>query len=285
MFFKLLALFVTGVAAQSATLTATSSQASYTVGSSVRVDLTVSNVADLYAFQLDVSFDPAILSVQFADEAGDFLANGVSFSPGLIDNTTGSVRFIADAMSGTSSSVTGSTTLATLTFAGIGPGTANVVPTNIILLDSQLSPIDVSATGMSIDVAGTNPVPEAGTYQLVGTGILVLCFRLLRQRWRTQSLRFAGDRRQREVTRHPHGLVYGSCGQLLRRRIIAPPRSDAASGNHKAGSGTAETPVLIDTSSTPRFKLKTLSTSANLNLTVCPARDWNSVERSAVTRL
>src|SRR3954449_6254298 len=102
MFFRVLGLFVVGVAAQSATLTATSTQTSYPVGSSIRVDLAVSNVADLYAFQLDVFFDPAILSVQAVDEAGYFLSNGVSFSPGSIDNAAGNIRFIGDAVGGSS---------------------------------------------------------------------------------------------------------------------------------------------------------------------------------------
>lgn len=178
MFVKVLGLFVVGVAAQSATLTATSSQTSYPVGSSVRVDLTVSNVADLYAFQLDVFFDPAILSAQSVDEAGYFLSNGVSFSPGSIDNTAGSVRFIADALRGSSSAVAGSTTLATLTFAAVGSGTTNIVPANIILLDSQLSDISVSAADLPIHVLGTSPVPEARSYELISIGLMALILRL-----------------------------------------------------------------------------------------------------------
>src|SRR3954453_1645760 len=141
MFFKLLGLFVVGVAAQAATLTATSSQTSYPVGSSVRVDLAVSNVADLYAFQLDLFFDPAILSAQAVDEAGYFLSNGVSFSPGSIDDAAGNIRFIADALRGSSPAFDGSTALASLTFAAIGAGTTHVVSANMMLLDSHLSDI------------------------------------------------------------------------------------------------------------------------------------------------
>jgi len=187
-----------GVTAQAATLSATSSQTSYTVGSSVRMDLTVSNVADLYAFQLDVSFDPAILSIQSADELGYFLSNGVAFSAGSIDNAAGSIRFIGDALRGNAPAVAGSTTLAALTFAAIGSGITNVVPTNIILLDSQLSDIGVSATGLSIHVLGTSPVPEPQSYEMIGTGMLAMTF-LFCQR---SGKRTRNDRNENDVCKH-----------------------------------------------------------------------------------
>ena len=173
MFGKVVAFFLVGLAAQSATLTATSGQTSHSVGDHVLVDFTISNVADLYAFQFDVSFDPAILLAQSVAETGYFLSNGVSFSSGTIDNSAGSIRFIADALSGSSPTVNGSTALVSVTFAAVGSGTTNVVPTNLILLDSHLSDISANAVSTPIQVSGTN-VPEASSYELISVGFMLL---------------------------------------------------------------------------------------------------------------
>ena len=174
MFWRAITFFLVGLAAESATLTATSGQTSYSVGDNVCVNFTVSNVTDLYAFQFDVSFNPAILSTQSVAEAGYFLSNGVSFSPGTIDNTAGSILFIADALSGNSPSVNGSTTLVSVTFAALRSGTTTVVPRNVVLLNSQLSDISTSAVGTSIQVSDMNHVPEAKTYGLFSMGMMML---------------------------------------------------------------------------------------------------------------
>ena len=174
MFWKVFGLLLVGLATQAATLTATSGQNSYSVGDRVSVDFTVSNVTDLYAFQFDVSFDPGVLSAQTVAEAGYFLSNGVSFSPGSIDNTAGRIRFLADALSGSSPTVNGSTTLVSVTLAAIGSGTTNVAPTNLILLNSQLSDISANAVGASLQVSEVTAVPEANSYEFIGIGLLVL---------------------------------------------------------------------------------------------------------------
>jgi hypothetical protein len=61
-------------------------------GPSFSLDVLISNVADLYAFQFDLGFDPLILSATGVTE-GPFLPSGgtTAFIPGTIDNSGGTV--------------------------------------------------------------------------------------------------------------------------------------------------------------------------------------------------
>ena len=181
--FRLCTMLLIGMCAKSATITAVSTQAAYSVGDSVTVDVTVSNVTDLFAFQFDLLFDSAVLSAQSVAETGYFLSNGVSFAPGVIDNTAGTITLIADSLTGSTPGVNGSAALVIATFSAIGAGTASVTPAHIILLDSNLSEIPATAAGASIQVSGSpSSAPEASSYTLAGIGLLSLPLLLRRRR-------------------------------------------------------------------------------------------------------
>lgn len=155
--------------AGAAIITAIPSQASASVGSSVRIDLSVSDVTDMYAFQLDLNFTPNILGAQNVTEAGYFGSNGVSFSAGAVNNNTGRITFIADSLSGNSPGFTGTTLLASIVYTAQTSGTAQVVPANVLLLNSNLGDIATTAAGSSITVTGT--APEPGSSVLILSGI------------------------------------------------------------------------------------------------------------------
>ena len=63
-------------------------------GQKFSLDVDVSNITDLYAFQFDLGFDPGLLSALSVTE-GTFLPSGGStfFLPGTIDNVGGTVTF------------------------------------------------------------------------------------------------------------------------------------------------------------------------------------------------
>lgn len=177
----ILPLALAGVIAYGATVTAVTPQPSYSVGASVPVEISISNVSDLYAFQLDLSFNPAALSAQSIAEGGYFLSNGVSFSPGTIDNTVGTISFIADSLSGPGPGFTGDTLLATAMFTAVASGSTSVSPINLVLLDSNLSIIAANTSSASVTVTDT---PEPASMWLLGSG---LCASLIAFRARRYS--------------------------------------------------------------------------------------------------
>jgi hypothetical protein len=140
------------------------------VGETFDVLVEISSVSDLYAFQFDISFDPAILSAIDVTE-GSFLPGGgfTFFIPGSIDNIGGSISFTADILLTAVSGVSGSGTLADLQFQALTVGTSPVNLSNVILLDSNLSDIPYNTSNGSV-----SPVPEPSTVLLLGSGLIGL---------------------------------------------------------------------------------------------------------------
>lgn len=139
------------------------------------VSVTISNVTDLYAFQFDITFDPAILSATNIKE-GAFLSTGGStfFIPGSIDNTAGAgtITFTADALTGAVPGVTGSGTLADISFQALASGISSINLFNVILLDSKST--DISFTTQSGSVTVASAVPEPSTILLISMGMVAL---------------------------------------------------------------------------------------------------------------
>jgi hypothetical protein len=160
---------------------------SVNVGNSVTLDVNVSDVTNLYAFQFDLSFAPGTLSTVSIVE-GSFLptVGATFFIPGTIDNVGGTVASTADTLLGSGPGVNGSGTLAILTLTGLAPGTSSIGLSNVMLLNSSLGPISASLKNGSVMVSGMAPTPEPNSLVLFVTGISLLGFVLLR---RTRSLR------------------------------------------------------------------------------------------------
>src|SRR5579872_3309794 len=89
-------------------------------GSNFAVDVNISNVSDLFAFQFDIGFNPGILSATSITE-GLFLPGGGTtfFIPGTIDNIGGTISSNADTLIGAISGVSGSGTLAIIDFTAL----------------------------------------------------------------------------------------------------------------------------------------------------------------------
>ena len=136
---------------------------------SFSLNIDISNVQDLFGFQFDLFYDPALLSVSLIEE-GSFLssAGDTFFIPGLIDSITGTIAFTANTLLGPIVGSSGSGTLARLTFTALSPGTSTVGITNLLLLDSALA--EISATTQNTKV---NTVPEPGSVVLLATGLVV----------------------------------------------------------------------------------------------------------------
>jgi hypothetical protein len=133
------------------------------------LDLTVSaqDVADLFAYQFTLNFDPALVAAISAIE-GSFLPSGGAtfFSPGDIDNNAGSVSFVFATLLWPVDGVDGSGDLVTFSFDVQQAGFAQFSLSDVLFLDS-------AGTDIAVDVRDVvAKVPEPATLALVALGLV-----------------------------------------------------------------------------------------------------------------
>ena len=146
------------------------------IGNIFTLPVSVSNVSDLYAFQFDVSFNPAVLELLGISE-GAFLptAGATFFTPGAIDNLAGTATFTADSLLGPVAGASGSGDLASFQFRAIGFAASDLTLSNVVLLDSSLNDIAFTTQPGKVDV-----VPEPASLPLAGAvicSVLLVVFR------------------------------------------------------------------------------------------------------------
>jgi len=136
------------------------------VGDTFAVNVNVDGVSDLYAYQLDLTYDPTLLSAVSVSEGPFLLGGGTTvFLPGTIDNVGGSVAGTADALIGAIPGVSGGGTLLTFEFAALAPGASALSFGNPLLVDSSLNDTTADSTFQDGSVTiGASAVPEPGTY-------------------------------------------------------------------------------------------------------------------------
>jgi hypothetical protein len=147
------------------------------IGDTFTVDVNVTGITDLYAFQLDLTFDPTLLSAVSVTEGGFLPTGGTTFFiPGTIDNVGGTVTATADSLIATIPGVTGDGTLAEFQFTALAPGASALSFANEILLDPSLNDITANTTFQdgSVTIRGVSSVPEPVTSLLFCTGLLAL---------------------------------------------------------------------------------------------------------------
>jgi hypothetical protein len=146
--------------ATAAMITVQPSALSVVPGQEFAVNFAISDATDVYAFQLDVGFNPNRFMVVDTSE-GSFLAAGgpTLFSPGTINNTTGAVDFIGSTLQGLVPGVSGDGNLATVNFRALSAGVGAITLTNATLFDSNLAPLDVIA----VQARPVTVIPEPST--------------------------------------------------------------------------------------------------------------------------
>ena len=149
-------------------------------GQFFEVDVDVNSITDLYAYQFDLSFNPAVLQATSITE-GDFLDEGGTtlFFPGTIDNVGGTITENADSLDTAIAVVSGSGTLVEFEFEAIAPGISQNQISNVFLLDSNLEGInaDIADGAVTVNIVTT---PEPSCAVLVALGVVAL---FLRSRW------------------------------------------------------------------------------------------------------
>jgi hypothetical protein len=141
------------------------------------------DAVNLYAYQFSVSYDSSLLKVQDAinpASEGSFFTNayplpGQTFFLSGFDDTVGDISFIADSLVGPLAGVSGSGTLASISFVAIADGTASVSA----FFDSPNGDGLITA-----DDSTPVPVPEPATLFLVGAGSFIAASRHPRRRIR-----------------------------------------------------------------------------------------------------
>ncbi|MBQ1765987.1 MAG: PEP-CTERM sorting domain-containing protein [Aquincola sp.] len=155
--------------ATAATTLSITGPSSVALGSSFTLQVAATDVADLYAYQFDITFNPAAFQVGGVSE-GAFLSTGGStdFLGGMVDNSAGTVSFTLGTLIGLGvPGVNGSGVLASFSVTSIGsaPGVGTFGLANVTLLDSTGA--DISAGAMALNVSA---VPEPATWGLLLAG-------------------------------------------------------------------------------------------------------------------
>jgi len=136
----------------------------------VVVTVTVEDVTSLFGAEFHLTFDASLVEVVDADVGtdgvqigiGDFLAADF-IAQNVADNTNGKIDFGVSQMA-PHGAVSGSGTLATISFKGKGSGTSNVSFTNVLLADSGGGQIAASAENGTVTVTGgATATPTTGT--------------------------------------------------------------------------------------------------------------------------
>jgi general secretion pathway protein D len=144
------------------------SPATVSQGSTFVVKVNISGATDLFSFQFDLGFNPAVLQATSVITEGAFLPSGGAtfFVPGTIDNTIGNVANNADTLLTAISGVNGAGTLVLFDFTALAPGISALTISNVFLFDSTLTAINSTTTGGSVAV-----IPEPSSLMLLGAGL------------------------------------------------------------------------------------------------------------------
>lgn len=154
------------VAAATSTVRLTPASQAIGVGQSATVTLHAENVDSLYGYQVELSFDPAVLQVVDADPAktGVQVSLGTFLQPDFVqqnnaNNTTGRINVVISQLAPTSP-VTGSGDLLTITFQGKADGIATIAFADLKLAKSDGTEIATTTQTAQITV-GTPTQPTA----------------------------------------------------------------------------------------------------------------------------
>jgi hypothetical protein len=139
-------------------------------GSQVTLNVRISGVVDLFAWQFSLAFNPAVLQAVGGTE-GSFLtgAGTTSYSPGVIDNTTGKVSFAYSALFGAGPGASGTGVVANMTFNAIAAGSSALNFSDVLFLNTNLNTITLQVTNGNLLVSA---VPEPTTALLFAAGLL-----------------------------------------------------------------------------------------------------------------
>jgi hypothetical protein len=146
------------------------------LGDTMWVDIDIQGIADLYAFDVVVAFNPLVVHAEDVI-AGSFLTPPALFFSDILDNTLGLVSGVGSRI-GPVPGITGSGTLFSVLFRGTALGTSPLSFDFIDLMDSAGGRIVPERS----DAGLLEVVPEPATLVLVGLGLAGAVARSRRRR-------------------------------------------------------------------------------------------------------
>ena len=137
------------------------------VGTPLAVDVRISGVNDLFAYQFSLAFNPAVLQLTSIVE-GAFLptAGATLFDGGAVNNTLGTVMLANGALTGFVPGANSNGVLARINFNVTRAGTSNLTFSDVILLDSALATMTAQVNNNMLTA-----VPEPASYALFALGL------------------------------------------------------------------------------------------------------------------
>lgn len=138
-------------------------------GSVVDLDLWIADAVDLYAYQFTLSFNASVLQAIGVTE-GSFLAGGgTTFADlGTIDNSLGSIALVFNTLQSAIPGVSGSGSLARISFNVANVGSSVMSFSDAIFLNSNLGDLTVTVQPLTLQAVA---VPEPSSYLLFGAGL------------------------------------------------------------------------------------------------------------------
>lgn len=131
--------------------------------------------SDVYAFQLDVTYPSSLVRAKKVDDGTFFSGAGNAFfSPGEIDNGSGTVSHIFGTLVTSPAGASGSGTLVNITFQTVAAGTPQITISNLTLLDSSLNPIVIDDTPDQVTTTATVTTAEMQTPKIAGKTVVSL---------------------------------------------------------------------------------------------------------------
>ncbi len=132
------------------------------LGGSFSARIDVELVVDLYGAQFSLTFDPSVLRADHVTE-GDFLKQGGASTfwiPPVIDNNAGTITGAAVTRLGPIPGVTGSGTIASISFYAKSTGSSLLGLNDVILSDSNAQPISFHRQNGSVSIVPPPSPPE-----------------------------------------------------------------------------------------------------------------------------
>ena len=164
-------------AGTSAVVSVVSSPSPAQVGSPVAVDVVIAGVADLFAYQFSLAFNPAVLQVTGGSEGGFLPTAGATlFDRGTVNNTLGTLTLAFGSLTGPVAGANGGGVLARINFSVTRAGSSNLSFSDVLLLNSNLGTLTALVNNGVLTA-----VPEPASYALFALGLAGLAA------WRQRS--------------------------------------------------------------------------------------------------
>ena len=137
------------------------------VGTPLALNVLVTGVTDLFAYQFSLAFNPLVLQVAGVTEGAFLPTAGVTlFDGGVVNNALGTVTLANGALTGPVPGANGGGILARINFSVIRAGVSSLSFSDVLLINSNLATLPVQVNNGLVTA-----VPEPASYALFALGL------------------------------------------------------------------------------------------------------------------